>query len=334
MRIRFLALFAALLSAGLAQADPVSRGLPAPPMAVTKSAPESLEDLKALQDHARAVLDKVIPTTVCLRVGGATGSGVLVSKEGLIMTAGHVSGEPGRKLKVVLHDGRIVNGESLGRWTAIDSGMARITDPGEWPYAEVGESKGLKSGQWAIATGHPGGFKKDRPPVVRLGRVGVANDMMVQTDCTLVGGDSGGPLFDMTGKVIGIHSRIGQPIVANIHVPADTYRDTWAGLARGVSIGDTWLGVRADVDAKGCKLGEITEESPASKAGLLAGDQIVRFGGKEVASYDDMVKQLRLYKPGEDVAVQVQRGDEMVELTVTLGRRRDLPPERRGRPKE
>jgi serine protease Do len=298
--------------------------LPAPPAAVAKPTPESLDDLRAIQDHARVVLDRIIPTTVCLRVGGATGSGVLVSRDGLILTAGHVSGEPGRKIKVVLHDGRIVDGESLGRWREIDSGMARITTPGEWPYAEVGVSKDLKSGQWCLSTGHPGGFKKDRPPVVRLGRVGLNNDFMIQTDCTLVGGDSGGPLFDMAGKVIGIHSRIGMPIVANIHVPADTYRDTWASLVRGVPIGETWLGVSADIDAKACKLGGVTESSPAEKAGLKTGDMIVQFAGQPIESYDDMVKQLKLHKPGEDVTVRVQRGDELMDVTITLGKRPEL----------
>jgi serine protease Do len=325
MRSRLYALLTAVLSAGVALADPVTKDLPAPPAAVTKPAPQSLDDLKAIQDRARAVLDKIIPTTVCLRVGGATGSGVIVSEDGLVLTAGHVSGEPGRKIKIVLYDGRVVNGETLGRNREIDSGMARITDKGPWPYAELGVSKDLKAGQWCIATGHPGGFKKDRPPVVRVGRVGVFNDSLIQTDCTLVGGDSGGPLFDMTGRVIGIHSRIGNPIVANIHVPADTYREYWDQLAAGEKVGENpvWLGVRADMDAKNCRLGEITPDSPADKAGLKAGDVIVKFAGKDVGSYQDMVRLLQRRKPGEDVDVEVKRKDETVDLTVTLGKRKD-----------
>jgi serine protease Do len=158
-----------------------------------------------------------------------------------------------------------------------------------------------------------------------VGRISFGNDNLVQSDCTLVGGDSGGPLFDMTGKVIGIHSRIGNPLTANIHVPVDSYRDTWDQLVKSEKIGETpvWLGVKADIDAKNCKLGEITKESPAEKAGLKAGDVITRFAGKDVASYQDMVKLLQKQKPGDEVALELKRGDETKELRLTLGKRKD-----------
>jgi serine protease Do len=320
---RPLALLGALLWAGLALADPAAKSIPEPPAAVTKAAPESIDDLKAFQEQTRAVLDKVIPATVCLRVGQASGSGVIVSKDGLILTAGHVSGEPGKKIKVVLHDGKTVEGETLGFGPAIDSGMVKITGGGEWPFVEVGAAKDLKTGQWVIATGHPGGYKKGRSPVVRVGRVGTRSDTVVQTDCTLVGGDSGGPLFDMTGKVVGIHSRIGMPIAANIHVPSDTYKETWDDLVKGEIVGvSPYFGVTQDDMAKDCKLAAVTPRSPAAEAGIKAGDVITRFAGKDVASYDDMVKVLQAQKPLAQVPVEVLRGDEVKELKVKIGWRR------------
>ena len=88
----------------------------------------------------------------------------------------------------------------------------------------------LNSSAWCIAIGHPGGYKLGRTPVVRVGRILDVGKAMIQTDCTLVGGDSGGPLFDMFGRVIGINSRIGPNINYNIHVPVDTYHDTWDKL--------------------------------------------------------------------------------------------------------
>lgn len=324
MRTRSALVVLFLVVGSLTASDPVSKDIPAPPSAILKG-PESLDDLKTFQKHTKILVDKLLPTTVCLQVGGASGSGVIVSEDGLVLTAGHVSGEPNKKIKIILHDGTVVDGITLGRWNQIDSGMAKITTEGKWPFAEMGVSKDLKPGMWCLSAGHPGGYKKNRPPVVRVGKIGIVNSTFVQSDCTLVGGDSGGPLFDMTGKVIGIHSRIGQPLAANMHVPVDTFRDTWDQLVKGDKIGENpvWLGVRADADAKNCKLGDVTPESPAAKAGLQAGDVVMKFAGKEVGSYADMVRFLQRQKPGDEIALEVKRGDEMKELKIILGKRKE-----------
>jgi serine protease Do len=336
MRIHLLLSAAATLWTGVALADPVSRSIPAPPTAITKSLPESLDDLKLFQKHVHSVTDKVIPCTVCLRVGGASGSGVIVSKDGLILTAGHVSGEPGKKIKAILYDGRQVNAVTLGFDPVIDSGMVKITDEGEWPYTEIASSKNLKPGAWAICTGHPGGWVKDRPPVVRVGKIGNPNfvppfperpgGLFVQSDCALVGGDSGGPLFDMDGRVIGIHSRIGDhpgvgaSIAQNMHVPSDRYKETWDSLVKGeILSASPYLGVGMEEGAKECKLGRVTENAAAAKAGLKAGDIITKFGGKPVASYDEMVKLLKEYKPLAEVTLEVKRGEEVKEFKVKIG---------------
>src|SRR5205823_6647096 len=95
MRLRLFALAAIVLCSGMSvAAEPVTKLIPNPPTAVTKSQPDSVDELKVFQKHVRDVIDKVIPCTVCLQIGGASGSGVIVSNDGLIMTAGHVSGEP------------------------------------------------------------------------------------------------------------------------------------------------------------------------------------------------------------------------------------------------
>src|SRR5438876_11640505 len=97
----------------------------------------------------------------------------------------------------------------------------------------MGKSDELTKGEWCLATGHPRGYKPGRTPPVRLGRDLTFGNTIIKTDCTLVGGDSGGPLFDMQGRVIGIHSRIGQTLAQNMHVPVDTYRETWDRLVKG-----------------------------------------------------------------------------------------------------
>jgi serine protease Do len=325
--MRFRRTFAVLslaFAAGTAAAEP--KTIPTPPAAVTKPAPESIADLKAFEAQTKAVLDKVIPATVCLQVGGASGSGVIVSKDGLILTAGHVSGEPDRPIAIILPDGKRVKGKTLGVYRGIDSGMVKITDPGEWPYVELASSANLKPGQWCISTGHPGGYKAGRSPVVRVGRVGRVEDNAVQSDCTLVGGDSGGPLFDMQGRLIGIHSRIGLPISFNIHVPVDTYSDTWDALVRGDKLDESpvWFGVQGDKDvSNACKLGAVTPDSPAEKAGLKPGDVIAKFNGKDVTKYQKMVSLLLGRKPGDEIPLVVKRDGELKELKVTLGKRKE-----------
>src|SRR5690606_1520398 len=120
---------------------------------------------------------------------------------------------------------------------SIDSGLMEITDQGDFPAVEMGDSSKLKRGQWVLALGHPGGFESGRRPVLRLGRILDVEDDAIRTDCTLVGGDSGGPLFDMQGRVIAIHSRIGGPLTANIHVPVNVYKENWDRLAAGEAWG-------------------------------------------------------------------------------------------------
>jgi len=175
----------------------------------------------------------VTAATVGVRVGSNSGSGVIVSEDGLVLTAGHVVGKPGQEVVFMFADGKTAKGKTLGLYGNADAGMMRITDPGKWPYLPRGQSRGLHVGAWCLALGHPLGFMKDRPPVVRLGRILRLSDNVIQTDCALVGGDSGGPLFDLEGRIIGIHSRIGMAMDINIHVPIDVFADNWERLLKG-----------------------------------------------------------------------------------------------------
>jgi serine protease Do len=297
--------------------------------ALAKEAPESVEELKLLQKRVRAVVEKVIPATVNIRAGGQ-GSGVIISADGYVLTAGHVSRVADRDVVLVLHDGRRVKGKTLGANTNIDSGLIKITEPGKYPFVEMGKSCEACKGQWCVTTGHPGGLKPDRPPVVRLGRILDCGERLIRTDCTLINGDSGGPLFDLDGRVIGIHSRIGAPLTANIHVPVDTYRDTWGRLTDGEIWGgglgsgnpnDPYMGFQADPESKICKVVEVRRRSPSDKAGLKVEDVITSFDGQKVESFEDLRKHLGTKKAGESITVEVQRGEKTVTLKLVLAKK-------------
>ena len=293
-------------------------------------APRTLADLRLLQEQMQEVSSEVLPVTVGLRLGPVEGSGVIVNKEGYILTAAHVIGSPRQDVTVILPDGREVQGETLGMSRGLDAGLARILDPppdeNGWPHAAVGSSDRVTTGQWVVATGHPGGYQGDRGPVVRMGRVLSRNESIIVTDCTLIGGDSGGPLFDMTGKVIGVHSRIGSPLTANLHVPVSGYRDAWERMVRGDAWGhlpgfEPFIGVQGEKGASVARLAYVYPDSPAEDAGIRVGDVITAFDGHAVKNFDDLVARVSTKTPGDRVRLEVLRRNVTLDFELVVGRR-------------
>lgn len=290
----------------------------------------SVDELRSLERQVEETSKRVIPATVGLQIGAASGSGVIVSPDGWVLTAGHVSDEPGRAVTIILHDGRRVKGISMGSNKTVDSGLVRILDKGPWPYAQMGTSEDLKKGQWLIAIGHPGGYRVGRSPVVRLGRLTAADVSTLTTDNTLVGGDSGGPLYDLDGRVIGIHSRISQLVTVNMHVPVDQYVKDWDRMAKGESWGNLgprlpqfrlpYMGIQWENSEGGLKLRSVVEGSPADKAGLRAGDTILKIDGRDMKTQADVTYVLQRRAAGQVISVEVLReGAENQTLKVRLG---------------
>ena len=295
--------------------------------------PKSLTDLKALQTQQSKVAAKIHQVTVNLQHGSTQGSGVLINEDGYILTAAHVAGKPKQKMWVVLHDGRRVEGVSMGVNRDTDAGLVRILKTRDennqpWPHAAlpaVGER--VKTGQWCIAGGHPGGWVSDRPAVIRVGRILAVTDSTVVSDCSLIGGDSGGPLFDLQGKLIGIHSRIGIDVDDNMHVPMNVYMESWDRLANSEAWGvlpgfRPIIGVTADrqSDTKSeCIIGTVAPRGPAAKAGIIPGDRIVRFHNAEITNFDRLKEEVDAMVPGERVNVEVLRDGKKVNLKLIIG---------------
>jgi S1-C subfamily serine protease len=205
------------------------------------------ESFLAVQRQVEAVQPKVVKSTVGLRIGGrgfgASGSGVIISTDGYVLTAAHVVGSrPNRPCAVILSDGRQLTGTILGSDTEDDYAVVKITEPENLTAAPLGDSATLRGGQWVLSTGHPLGIKDGRPPVLRIGRVmsmpGGRQGRTVRrvfTDAPLISGDSGGPLFDLNGRVVGINSMItqGERRMASIHVPVNLPKAVLAQLEKG-----------------------------------------------------------------------------------------------------
>jgi serine protease Do len=285
------------------------------------SNPTSLEQLRLLESRAREVAEKIKKATVNIRVGQAQGTGIIVSQDGYVLTAAHVIGEPDIQADVFLADGRNLKAKTLGLNRRFDSGMLRIETEDSLPYLDIGESTDLKPGQWVVAIGHPGGLDRERGMVLRMGRLLANSKSVLRTDCVLVGGDSGGPLADLSGNLIGIHSRIGSQLWDNLHVPIDAFSDEWDQLSAGDIVNEAprpYLGFSLDNDSN--VVTEINLGKPADQAGMKKGDKIIKIENKVITNKADVVEIVDTLKVGSQITIFVERDGSTIELKLKVGR--------------
>jgi S1-C subfamily serine protease len=197
---------------------------------------------KDLDRIVRKLAPDLVHATVAIMINGGSGSGVIVSPEGLVITAAHVTNDPKKQMKVLLSDGRELPATSLGVDHETDGALLQINAPGPFPYRPYVETKTYKVNDWVIATGHPGGPVVGRPAPVRLGRISEAGTKngfsdAITTSATVISGDSGGPLYNLKGEVIGINSNISGSWRINKHVPLPSIVARWDALIAGEAFG-------------------------------------------------------------------------------------------------
>ncbi len=297
------------------------------PKSWEKKVPESKEDLLSIQAKLQATLKKAKQAVVAIQSGGGSGSGVIVSKDGLVLTAGHISGRAGRSVKIVLPDGRRVDAVTMGGSEISDSGMCKIKEDGEWPFAPMAGKGKSQVGDWCFALGHPGGFMAKRGMVTRIGRVIDKQYATLRTDCRLLGGDSGGPLFNLDGEVIGIHSRIAKDDDANFHAPIESYLEHWDVFNEGTMISRRdlqkggFLGVGTMETEDGLKIMNLVKESAAEKGGILKSDLITAIDGEPIDSQEELFIVVGSKEPGEEVVIDLRRGKKELTISLELGKR-------------
>jgi serine protease Do len=197
----------------------------------------ALSEWKQRQAAVQEVVERTTNAVVAVTDGESFGSGVVVSRDGLVLTAGHVIMSEMSEFTVLFPDGRSASAKPLGKNLDQDAGMMQITDQGDWPYVDLADGLGIRRGEWVVALGHSGGWDLGRRPPVRVGRVLRVERDALTTDSPIIGGDSGGPLFDLEGQLIGIHSSIGESIAENRHVSIRTFLRDWDRLEAGESWG-------------------------------------------------------------------------------------------------
>jgi S1-C subfamily serine protease len=302
--------------------------------------PEPEEVLDAFSRAVVGVADKLRPTVVNLRIGrgprGGSGSGVLFAPDGLLLTNHHVV-QGHEKVRVRLSDGTEMSGRVIGNdpWTD----LAVVQAEGEkFPYAVFGDSAKLKVGQLAVAIGSPLGFESTVTAGVisALGRTlrsvsGHMVDNVIQTDAALNPGNSGGPLVDSHGRVIGINTAVIQPAQGICFaVPINTAKTILPQLLKHGRVIRGYLGLHIRqvpvapelrekfnlTQKSGIEILMLEEDGPAQNAGLWIEDIIVGFGGKPVASVDDLQRLLTQLPVGMPAKVTMLREGRLVERTA------------------
>lgn len=297
-----------------------------------KPAPQTLDDLREIQNALQAHLERARAATVCLQMGGGSGSAVIVSEDGLVLTAAHVTSKVGAEIDLVMEDGTKLKGRALGLNSETDSAMLQIEDEGPFPYVDVDLEDSTQLGDWVFSLGHSGGFDEDRGVNVRVGRLVREAETTIQSDCMLIGGDSGGPLFNMAGELIGIHSRVGRSREESMHVPIREFQAHWDELKSGDFIGEGgfakktipgsgFLGLITEATGDGgLRVTEIWEDGPADQAGLQVDDRLTKVNSKP-ATGELLRLELGAIGVGDTIILSWVRDGEESEATITLGER-------------
>ena len=270
---------------------------------------------------------------------GGAGSGVVFTPDGYLLTCAHVVAKA-RRLRVTLPEGEELEADVVGSDPPTD--LAVVRAPGRsLPFAALGESAKLQVGQLAIAIGNPLGFAStvSAGVVSALGRSmraqdGRLIDHVIQTDVALNPGNSGGPLVDSRGRVIGINTAIirgAQGI--GFSVPVDTARWVLGQIMQHGRVRRGWLGIGAQprpldrrlarhhgIDERGqrsaAEVMAVEDKGPARRAGLREGDIIFAAAGEPVTSVDDLHRLLTRAIPGAPLPLRVLRGKETLEVAV------------------
>lgn len=270
----------------------------------------------------------------------ALGSGFVISEDGYIVTNNHVI-EGADEIEIEFFSGDRLKAELVGTDPKTDIALLKVTSDEPLPAVQFGDSDLMRVGDWVVAMGNPlgQGFSVSAGIVSARNReLSGTYDDYIQTDAAINRGNSGGPLFNMDGQVIGVNTAILSPNGGSIGIGFSMASNVVSKVVDQLKqFGETrrgWLGVRIQdvtpdvaeamglTDAKGALITDVPD-GPAKDAGMMAGDVITTFDGKEIGSVRDLTRTVADSPVGAAVPVIVLRDGETTTLSVTLGRREE-----------
>ncbi|HZB61900.1 MAG TPA: DegQ family serine endoprotease [Microvirga sp.] len=276
------------------------------------------------------------------RRSNSLGSGFVIDPSGIVVTNNHVIGDA-NDISVIFSDGTRLKAEIIGKDSKVDLAVLKVKSDKPLKAVKFGDADSIRPGDWVMAIGNPFGLGGS----VTAGIVSARGrniesgpyDNYIQTDASINKGNSGGPLFNMNGEVIGINTAILSPTGGSVGigfaVPASTAVPIIDQLRQFGETRRGWLGVRIqNVDdataealnlgsARGALIAGIDEKGPAKPAGLEVGDVIVRFDGKEVKDSRDLPRIVASTPVGKAADVTIVRKGQEMTKQVTLGRLED-----------
>ncbi|HEV3463787.1 MAG TPA: trypsin-like peptidase domain-containing protein, partial [Actinomycetota bacterium] len=297
---------------------------------IPTAAPAASAPARPGEEPVAAVARALMPTVVEIRRGNGVGSGFVYDRAGYIMTAAHVV-DGVDEVEVRLYDGTRLEGRVVGTDDLNDVGVVKVDRTG-LAVAPLAVGQELQVGQLAIAIGSPFGLNETVTAGIVSSTDRVLEDgrEVIQTDAPINPGNSGGVLADRNGRVIGINSAIrpGAGSSGNVGigfaVPIDLAARSATAIVQGRPIQTGYLGIRM-ADPTGSQDGaivqEVTPNSPASRAGLRAGDVVTSIDGQAIQSYSELIAGIRGHKPGDKVTLGVTRGGNETTITATLTQR-------------
>jgi serine protease Do len=277
------------------------------------------------------------------RTVNSMGSGFIVDASGVVVTNNHVV-EGAQSIQIRMQDGTTLKAELKGRDPKTDLAVLVVKPDKPLPTVTFGDSDQLRIGEWVMAIGNPFGLGGS----VSLGIVSARNrdinagpyDDFIQTDAAINKGNSGGPLFNMTGQVVGINTAIFSPSGGSVgigfSVPANTARSVVDQLAKYGETRRGWFGVKVQSvtdelaesmglgKPRGALVADVVDGSPGKAAGVEAGDVIVEFDGKSIREMKELTRTVAETEIGKQVTVKVLRKGKEVELKVAIGRLEDV----------
>ncbi len=272
------------------------------------------------------------------------GSGVIVSPEGILLTNNHVIAGA-TEIDVRLSDGREARAEVVGTDPETDLAVLRISMD-RLPAITLGRLEAVKVGDVVLAIGNPFnvGQTVTSGIVSALGRQGLGLstfENFVQTDAAINPGNSGGALVDVRGHLVGINtaifSRSGGSMGIGFAIPVDVAQQVMEGLLRDGQVTRGWIGVEPrDLTPEfaenfklpikeGALITGVLNDGPASKGGMRPGDVVTAVAGRPVANTAELLNRVAALKPGSEAAIDVQRGSQTVQVTLTVGQRPRQP---------